>query len=242
MSVLVIEFDIRSLRAQDFEEVLFMIASGAFKNHSSILSSEKLIRDGVAGSESDSAANNAAFASVSEGPIVRLLGIKLPHNGFQKAFQALQGIDGESLTALMDGDRFSELVGRWKKGRDQRSEREFRVYSGVVCRFDKGQTFAAIRRDDVRLGAAGFASKNDYEKFGAGHKLLTDMQIRATLDELQSRGLFTSVVYRKRHRYFSTTLSQKELADEVIRHHAERSSRKTFEIQSPNARVKDLNS
>jgi hypothetical protein len=105
----------------------------------------------------------------------------------------------------------------------------------VLCRFERGQPFATIRRDDIRLGAAGFASKLDFEKFGSGQLLLTDMQIRVMLDELQSNDLFTSVVYGKRHRYFSTTLSQAELADEVLRLHTDRSNRKTLKIRSVNS-------
>jgi hypothetical protein len=142
---------------------------------------------------------------------------------FDRELAGLDAIPGRSRFARIRRDILWDYSLRPKK------ERELRVLAGVYCHFGRDD-FRQITRRQIQLAAAGFAGEDDFASFGGEVRLLSEDQVRWALDELERRGLFTSVLYGSRRRYFAVSMNQQELAARVTALHSIRAARRALKI------------
>lgn len=220
-----IKFDIRSLRGEGFNQVFPLLAA-------SVMALDAPAQERRNWTEVSSV--NGFQSSKNDSEVAAEIGFQnrfVNLNALKNAWSELDGMRGQAQVTTMRVAAFSDLIQRWERRLDRKAERQFRILAAVLSCIEDLRPFAPVRRDEIRFCSAGYVAPGDYDNFGRGERLLTDMQIRVTLDELQAQDHFTSVVYGNRHRYFSASLAQDELAEQIRELHGKKFARKAIKIK-----------
>lgn len=110
------------------------------------------------------------------------------------------------------------------------SHRELCVLAAIYCGIGS-RAFVRLSRDQLRSMASGFSGIGEYVRCRdqtARDERLSIAQVKDTIEKLSMRSLFTKVTIRRRHSYFSHSLSASELIDAIARKHAMQEARKAL--------------